>query len=252
MQTLGIKSIAKGCANLRSLLFVFFFAASFIFLSCGEKKPKDLEAISDMLLELENLNYFPEDIYFRLPPPFYFDDSISTHKFDSINLNELLTNELMDSYNKQLREIENRKVDSTFIFLMSEDYLFNSCDICSIRPDSLLQNLAYLKFLPLVDRLVKGNLEPLLIDYYSFPQKGKYKLKSNSKFPDRTQLYNNQLDFLCGGEISISRFYHEKDIGVIYFDTTICPSDCGVGYLVLMEYRTNKWKIFDILIQHIS
>lgn len=238
--------------KVRSLLFIFFIATFFIFFSCAEEKSNELEAISDMLLELENLNYFPEDIYFRQPPPFYFDDSISTHKFDSKNPNEQWTSELTDKYNEHLREFENRKVDSTFIFLISEDSLFNSCDICSIRPDSLLQNLTYLKFLPLVDRLVKGDLEPLPIDYNSFPQKGKYKLKSNFKYLDRTQLYNNQLDFLCGGEIAVSRFYQKKDIGVIYFSMNTCLRDCGVGYLVLMEYRTNKWKIFDILIQHIS
>lgn len=239
--------------KVRSFLFVFFIATFFIFFSCAEEKSNELEAISDMLLELENRNYFPQDIYLRQPPPpFYFEDSISIEKIDSTNQNELLVNKLTNKFDDHLIEIQNRKVDSTFIFLISEDSLFNSCEICSIRPDSLLQNLTYLKFLPLVDRLNEGDLEPLVIDYNSFPQKGKYKLRSNSEYKDRTQLYNNQLDFLCGGEIAISRFYHEKDIGVIYFKTTTCPSDCGVGYLVLMKYRSNKWEIFDILMQYIS
>lgn len=235
-----------GSFRLMIILFIFLNLSS-----CLEKKPKDLEVISDILVELEKRDWF-RDIYLRVPPPPDRLRDVSSFEKHSINFEDQRLKDWTDQYNQQLKEIENRKVDSTYMFLISEDILFNSCSDCSLRTDSLLQNKIYSRYQPLVDRLVNGDLDPILIDYESIPQKGKYKLRSSSEFSNPNQLYGNKLNFLCGGEIRISRFYQEKNLGVLYFFMETCPSNCSAGYLILLEQKSNNWEVFDILTQIIS
>jgi hypothetical protein len=236
---------------MRFLRFIMLLSISLLLPSCQDDSSKDLEVISSLLVELEKRDWF-RDIFIRVPPPpDCLGDSSSIEK-DNINVEDQRLKDWSENYNQQLKEIENRKVDSTYMFLISEDILFNSCSDCSLRTDSLLQNKIYSRYQPLVDRLVNGDLDPILIDYESIPQKGKYKLRSSSEFSNPNQLYGNKLNFLCGGEIRISRFYQEKNLGVLYFFMETCPSNCSAGYLILLEQKSNNWEVFDILTQIIS
>lgn len=236
----------------RIRIFIFLFCIT-IQTTCQRKIIEDYEAISDLLFELEKHSIFPQDIYLRYPPPPNLSEDSGAQMSES---NEGIDFERFkkwkNRFDSQQEEIRNRSIDSTYTFLIADDSLFRSCIDCIIQPDSLFSINDYKRYQTVLDRLVAGDLEPIKLEISKIKVKGKYKLKSFDGFQDRKQLYENRLDFLCGGEIGLSRFYSDNNLGIFYITTTSCPVDCGAGYLVLMEYNEGKWKIFDLVLQYIA
>ncbi len=238
---------------MKSRILTIFLILIFSY-SQSQKVIEDPNIISQVLYELEKRNWFPEDVYPLMPPP-----PKSRNYF--IELRDDLTPDHADSlftrierrYEKNRKEIEKRRIDSSYIYLVTDNYLFGSqCKWCGIKPDTLLKYESYSRYKKLIKKLIKGKLGDLTISLNELYYLGKYKLKSYDEFPSRKSIYNGQLNFLCGGEISFSRFYKNKELGLIYFSMSNCEMDCGAGYLILFERRNNGWHIFDILMQWIS
>lgn len=236
------------------LYFLIFFLIHTLSFAQAQSDYDDFEIVSQLLVELEQRDWFPEDIYPKLPPP-----PESREYF--IELRDDLTPEQADSlfsrieveYEQHLKKIGERTVDSSVIYMATKNYLSGSkCKECGIKPDTLLIDPAYSRYKYLIKQLAKGKTKDLNIPFEVLNYKGKYKLKSVDEFPSRQEMYNGTLAFLSGGEINFSRFYQREDLGLIYFSTSVCQTDCAAGYIVLYEQKNSEWKIFDILLQWIN
>lgn len=234
------------------LLLLFLFVTSFFVKAQGETE--DFKIISHLLYELEQKKWFPKDIYPRLPPPPASRETFIDSRNDLTpkEADSLYTKKKND-FNQHLKLISERKVDSSFIFIATENYLYGlKCRACGINPDTLLNNPEYSKYKQLVKQSVKRNRANLPIPFEKMKYYGRYQLKSLDEFPPEDEMYNGSLNFLSGGKISLSRFYQKDDLGLIYFSISSCEMDCSSGHLVLFERKNGKWEIFDILLQWIT
>jgi hypothetical protein len=236
--------------KVRVLILILLASLS---VSCQRKTGSDYQAVNDLLVELEKDSIFPTDIYFRYPPPPAEPwDSIVSATENNRQMEFKRFEKWKNVYEAQQEEIRLRDIDSTFTFLIVGDTLMYSCPECSIRPDSLLKIPEYSRYQPLVESLNGEILNSIKLKLDQIAVNGRYKLKSESDFPNRTLIYENPLDFLCGGEIWLSRFYSDRNLGIFFMEIATCPSDCSAGYLVLMEFKEERWQIFDLLLQYIS
>ncbi len=222
--------------------------------SIAHGQQEDFKIVTQLLVELEQRNLLPADIFPHMPPP------LESRKY-FIELRDDLTREEADSlftkiqirYEQYLKRIEERKVDSSVIYMATENHLSGSkCISCGIKPYILLNDPTYSRYKQLAKQLIKGKKNDLRIPFETMNYKGKYQLKSVDEFPPREEMYEDSLPFLSGGELNFSRFYQKEDLGVIYFSTSYCRRDCAAGYMVLFELKKGQWKIFDILHQWIS
>jgi hypothetical protein len=236
---------------IKSIFLTFFLTLSFSFV---QAQHEDFQIISQVLEELENRDWLLEDIFPRMPPPpesreYFIElrDDLTQDQADS------LFTRIENRYAQYLREVAERQVDSTVIYLATDNNLSGSkCIWCGIKPDSLLNDPSYSRYQKLAKQLIKGKKKDLRIPFDSLFYYGKYNLKSVDEFPPRNELYKGNLNFLSGGEIYFSRFYQDENLGTIYFSINTCKSDCGSGYMVLYERKEGKWQIFDILLQWIN
>ena len=233
------------------LTFFLFLTLSF---AQAQGESEDFKIIGQLLFELEQKKWFPEDIYPVMPPPPGSRESF-------IKLRDDLTPGQADSlftiieirYKQYIERIADREVDSSFVYMATEKYLSGSkCIWCGIKPDTLLNEFAYSRYEQLAKQLIKGGKKDLKIPFGSMNYKVKYQLKSVDEFPPREEMYEGNLAFLSGGELSFTRFYREDDLGVICFTTSFCKIDCAAGYMVLFERKNGEWKIYDILLQWIT
>lgn len=236
------------------LKLLTLFLISIFSMAHAQDEPEDFKVISQLLFELEQQNWLPRDIYPIMPPP-------PESRAYFIELRDDLTPEQADSlftiieskYEQHQMAISERQVDSTFIYMATDNYLSSEkCKWCGIKPDTLLKDPNYSRYKQLAKRLIKGKMNKLKIPFDGLSYKGKYRLKSEDEFPSREEMYNGRLKFLSGGELDFSRFYQKEDLGLIYFSISSCEMDCAAGYMVLYERKNGDWKIFDILMQWIT
>jgi hypothetical protein len=238
---------------MKTKLLTLFLFSIFTFVQ-AQDEPEDFKIISQLLLELEQRDWFPDDIYPIMPPP-------PESRKSFIKLREDLTPEQADSlftridsrYEQYMKAISERQIDSSFIYLATDNYLSGEkCKWCGIKPDTLLQDSEYSRYKQLAKRLIKGKMKNLEIPFDALNYAGKYRLKSVDEFPSREEMYRGTLNFLSGGELNFSRFYKKEDLGLIYFSMSYCKMDCTAGYMVLYERKNGEWRIFDILLQWIT
>lgn len=238
---------------MKSILLSIFIIFTFSFAQTQDG-PEDFKIIGQLLFELEQRDWFAKDIYPLMPPPpesrEYFiklRDDLTPQLADSLFIRK------KESYDQFLKRIAERKVDSSAIYMATENSLSRSkCLWCGKLPDTLQNDPVYSRFKQLARQLKKGKNNDLVIPFEEMNYKGKYQLKSVDEFPGREEMYEGNLDFLSGGELSFSRFYQKEDLGVIYLSTSYCKMDCAAGYMVLFERSNGEWKIFDILLQWIT
>jgi len=218
----------------------------------AQKLQEDFKIVTKVLAELENRNWFPADIYPILPPPPESKEWYRNLKKDDLTTQQ--ADSLFDfferKYNEYLERRSNRKIDSTYTYLFTDNYLSGAkCKWCS---NISHKSVDYSRYGKLAKRLNKGRLKDLEIPFKKLNYEGKYKLKQNNEFSNINEIYEGNLNYLSGGEISFSRFYHENNLGVIYFGMATCPTDCSSTYLVLLEKQKGDWIIIDMLLQSIT
>ena len=225
-----------------------------ITVGCSKKAvaPIDFEVIKSILIQLDSENHLAKDLYPLIPPPpksktmfSELRDNPSKEAADSIY------DKIKNNYEKQTREIANRKVDSSQIFIATNNFLISACPGCEIKGNKVLRK-KYVKYLSLVKQLQRGTQKGIRIPFEELEPANKYRLKSMESFPARDELYSQKLDFLFAGEMYFSRFYYNQNIGVIYISYAYCYRDCGSGELVLLEKSNNEWRIIDTILQYIN
>ncbi len=238
---------------MKSILFFLLLICSVSY-STAQEQPEDFKIISQLLFELEQRNWFPDDIYPLMPPPpesreYFIElrDDLTAKQADS------LFTKIESQYEQYLKTIAEREIDSSFIYMATDNSLTTGkCKWCGIRPDTLLNVPKYARYKQLAKKWKNGKMKDLEIPFDELNYKGKYRLRSIDEFPPREEMYNGTLNFLSGGELDFSRFYHKDDLGLISFSMSYCIRDCAASYLVLYEQKNGEWKIFDIILQWIT
>ncbi len=235
-----------------TLLFLLvIFSTSF---STAQEQFEDFKVISQLLFELEERNWFPDDIYPLMPPPPESREYFIELRVDlTAEQSDSLFTRIENKYEQHLKTIAEREIDSSFVYMATDNFLtVGKCKWCGIRPDTLLLNPKYARYKQLAKKWKNGKMKNLEVPFNELTYKGKYRLRSIDEFPPREEMYNGTLNFVSGGELDFSRFYQKDDLGLISFSMSYCIRDCAAGYLVLYERKNGEWKIFDIILQWIT
>jgi hypothetical protein len=230
---------------MRKLKVISILIISFTIFSC-EKKISNLEIekkiINDLFVEMVDSIHKDPRIYLTFPPN---PDIIYDKNGNKIGIDSTEYKIEIVKYN--LKE-ELRKKDTSKLVIGVDEIIYkpNKYEYESVK--------SYFKTLKLqIDTTNNSNENKIDLEQFNNNNNNnnnnkKFKFKYLSEFPEGSNIINEDGTFKFSGGISFSKitFDLNKQIGILC-GSYLCNPRCGIGYLIIIEKKNNKWKIKKIV-----
>ncbi len=224
---------------MKTLKFIFISLILLSFFGCKKKEVEKVDkfqfeknVINSVFLEIVDSIYMDKRIIFPPPPPRFNE---KTNKIDTIGYHAELK--------QYWRHRDSIKKDTAKILLGVIDFVENIGEL------DKQQIKEYCKKLGLNYDKTK-EIQEFKLELLPFKNNKKFNFQYLSKFPSVNTWHSNGKDnSLPVGAVGISRiqFNTLKNLGILCASASCGGGKCGRGFLIIIENKSGKWKIAEVI-----